>query len=97
MLTFLPLEQIDEMAKWEGEQLNKAKEILAYELTNMVHGEEEAKKAQEAARAIFAAAQTVHICRQLNFRRGFHEKEKSTISLLVKAELAKTFRRTPCH
>ena len=44
MLTFLPLEQIDEMDKWEGAQLNKAKEILAYELTKMVHGEEEAKK-----------------------------------------------------
>ena len=46
MLTFLPLEQIDEMDKWEGSQLNQAKEILAYELTNLVHGEEEAKKAQ---------------------------------------------------
>ena len=45
LLTFLPLEEIDEMAKWEGSQLNKAKEILAYELTNLVHGEEEAKKA----------------------------------------------------
>ena len=54
MLTFLPLEQIDEMDKWEGEQLNKAKEILAYELTKMVHGEEEAEKAQNAARALFA-------------------------------------------
>ena len=54
LLTFLPLEQIDEMAKWEGSQLNQAKEILAYELTNLVHGEEEAKKAQESARALFA-------------------------------------------
>ena len=54
MLTFLPLEQIDEMDKWEGEQLNKAKEILAYELTKMVHGEEEAENAQNAARALFA-------------------------------------------
>ncbi len=54
LLTFLPLEQIDEMATWEGSQLNKAKEILAYELTNLVHGEEEAKKAQEGARALFA-------------------------------------------
>ena len=54
MLTFLPLEEIDEMDKWEGSQLNKAKEILAYELTNMVHGEEEAKKAQESARALFS-------------------------------------------
>ena len=55
MLTFLPLEQIDEMDAWEGSQLNKAKEILAYELTKMVHGEEEAKKAQEGAHALFGA------------------------------------------
>ena len=54
MLTFLPLEQINEMDKWEGEQLNRAKEILAWELTKMVHGEEEAEKAQNAARALFA-------------------------------------------
>ena len=53
LLTFLPMEQIDEMAKWEGSDLNKAKEILAWELTNMVHGEEEANKAQDAARALF--------------------------------------------
>ena len=53
MLTFLPLEQIDEMDKWEGSQLNTAKEILAYELTKLVHGEEEAEKAQTAARALF--------------------------------------------
>ena len=54
MLTFLPLEQIDDMDKWEGSQLNEAKEILAYELTALVHGDEEAKKAQESARALFA-------------------------------------------
>lgn len=54
MLTFLPLEEINEMDNWEGSQLNKAKEILAYELTQMVHGEEEAKKAQESARALFS-------------------------------------------
>ena len=53
MLTFLPLEQIDEMDHWQGEQLNKAKEILAYELTQMVHGTEEADKAQAAARQLF--------------------------------------------
>lgn len=56
MLTFLPLEQIDEMDKWEGAELNKAKEILAWELTALVHGEEEANKAQEAAKAVFAGA-----------------------------------------
>ena len=56
MLTFLPLEQIDEMDHWEGEQLNKAKEILAYELTKMVHGEDEAEKAQATARGLFSGA-----------------------------------------
>ena len=55
MLTFLPLEQIDEMDKWEGSQLNRAKEILAYELTALVHGEEEDKKAEESAKALFGA------------------------------------------
>ena len=55
MLTFLPLEQIDEMDKWEGSQLNRAKEILAYELTALVHGEEEAKTAEESAKALFGA------------------------------------------
>ncbi len=54
MLTFLPLEQIDEMDKWEGSQLNHAKEILAFELTKLVHGEEEAQKAKDAAKALFA-------------------------------------------
>jgi len=54
MLTFLPLEQIDEMDSWEGAQLNQAKEILAYELTKLVHGEEEANKAQETARGLFS-------------------------------------------
>ena len=53
MLTFLPIEQIDEMDKWEGSQLNRAKEILAFELTKLVHGEEEATKAEQAAKALF--------------------------------------------
>ncbi len=56
MLTFLPLEQIDEMATWEGSQLNRAKEILAFELTSMVHGEEEARKAEASAKALFTGA-----------------------------------------
>ena len=56
MLTFLPLEEIDAMDKWEGSQLNRAKEILAYELTKLVHGQEEAEKAQETARGLFAGA-----------------------------------------
>ncbi len=54
MLTFLPIEQIEEMDQWEGSQLNQAKEILAFELTKLVHGEEEASKAKEGARALFA-------------------------------------------
>ncbi len=58
MLTFLPLEQIDEMDKWEGSELNRAKEILAYELTKLVHGEEEADKAQAAAKSVFGGAGT---------------------------------------
>ena len=61
MLTFLPLEQIDEMDAWEGSQLNKAKEILAYELTSLVHGKEEAEKAQEAARAIFSSGNAANM------------------------------------
>ncbi|MCM1175219.1 MAG: tyrosine--tRNA ligase [Blautia sp.] len=65
MLTFLPLEQIDEMDKWEGSQLNQAKEILACELTNLVHGEEEAEKAKEAAKALFAgggSSENIPVC-----------------------------------
>lgn len=61
MLTFLPIEQIDEMDHWEGSQLNRAKEILAYELTDLVHGEEEAKKAEEAAKALFAGGNTENV------------------------------------
>ena len=61
MLTFLPLEEIDAMDSWEGAQLNKAKEILAFELTKMVHGEEEAKKADAAAKAIFTGGDSRHL------------------------------------
>ncbi len=61
MLTFLPLEQIGEMAAWEGSQLNWAKEILAFELTNLVHGEEEAKRAQESARALFSGGEAAQM------------------------------------
>ena len=61
MLTFLPIEQIDEMDKWEGSQLNTAKEILAYELTKLVHGEEEAEKAQAAAKALFGGGADAEI------------------------------------
>ena len=61
MLTFLPLEQIQEMEAWEGSQLNKAKEILAYELTNLVHGEEEAVKARDAAKALFSGGNAANM------------------------------------
>ena len=74
MLTFLPLEQIDEMDKWEGSQLNTAKEILAYELTKLVHGEEEAGKAQESARALFGSGNASEMptteLKETDFRDG---------------------------
>ena len=92
LLTFLPLEQIDEMAKWEGSQLNKAKEILAYELTNLVHGEEEAKKAQEGARALFAGgADTAHMpTTELTDEDFSEEGTIDLISMLVKTGLVPT-------
>ena len=92
LLTFLPLEQIDEMAAWEGSQLNKAKEILAYELTNLVHGEEEAKKAQEGARALFTGgADTANMpSTALNDADFNEEGTVDVISLLVRTGLEKT-------
>lgn len=88
LLTFLPLEEIDEMAKWEGNELNKAKEILAYQLTELVHGEEEAKKAQEGARALFSGADTSHMPTTELSEEDFDEEGKiDLITLLVKAEL----------
>ena len=88
LLTFLPLEEIDEMAKWEGSELNKAKEILAYQLTELVHGEEEAKKAQEGARALFSGADTSHMPTTELAEENFDEEGKiDLITLLVKAEL----------
>ena len=88
LLTFLPLEEIDEMAKWEGSELNKAKEILAYQLTELVHGEEEAKKAQEGARALFSGAETSHMPTTELSEEDFDEEGKiDLITLLVKTEL----------
>ncbi|WP_308857007.1 tyrosine--tRNA ligase [uncultured Oscillibacter sp.] len=90
MLTFLPLEQIDEMDKWEGSQLNTAKEILAYELTKLVHGEEEAAKAQEAARALFGGSgDSANMpCTKL-CRADFSESgEIDILTLLIKCGLA---------
>lgn len=88
MLTFLPLEQIDEMDKWEGSELNKAKEILAYELTKLVHSEEEAIKAQEAARGLFGGGATVNAPTVVLAAEDFVNDEIDILSLLVKAELA---------
>ena len=90
MLTFLPLEQIDEMDSWEGSKLNEAKEILAYELTSMVHGEEEAKKAQEGARAVFSTGSSEHMPTSEISAEDFTDDKIDIVTLLVKAELAKT-------
>ncbi len=90
LLTFLPLEQIDEMSKWEGSQLNAAKEILAYELTNLVHGEEEAKKAQESARALFGSGAPADIPTTTLSEDDLTDGSIDVISILVKAGLAAT-------
>ena len=90
MLTFLPLEQIDEMDKWEGSQLNQAKEILAYELTGLVHGEEEAKKAQEGARALFSKGNAADMPTTEIEEADLTEGEVDLITLLQKSNLAST-------
>ena len=88
MLTFLPLEQIDEMDHWEGSQLNQAKEILAYELTKLVHGEEEANKAQEGARALFSGAgDTANMPTVTVNADDFAERDMDIMAVLVKADL----------
>ena len=89
MLTFLPLEQIDEMSTWKDQQLNQAKEILAFELTKMVHGEEEAKKAQEGARALFGAgANTANMPTTQLTDGDFTDGQIAVLDLLVKTGLA---------
>ncbi len=88
MLTFLPLEQIDEMDQWEGSQLNQAKEILAFELTKLVHGEEEAVKAQEGARALFASGSAAQMPEVELTEADFEEGSIGILNLLVKAGLA---------
>ena len=92
MLTFLPLEEIDAMADWEGSQLNKAKEILAYELTKLVHGEEEAKKAESAAKAFFVqgSAAGADMPEFVLSEEDFTDGSIDILSLLVKAELTAT-------
>ena len=89
MLTFLPLEEIDAMESWEGAQLNQAKEILAYELTKLVHGEEEAAKAREASHALFAGGgDSAHMPTLELSAADFADGDLDILALLVKTELA---------
>ena len=89
MLTFLPLEEIDAMESWEGAQLNQAKEILAFELTKLVHGEEEATKAREASHALFAdGGDSAHMPTVELSAADFAEGDLDILALLVKTELA---------
>ena len=87
MLTFLPLEEIDEMDKWEGSQLNKAKEILAFELTEMVHGKEEAEKAQESARALFSTGAAADMPTEELEAADFTDGSIDILTLLLKSGL----------
>ena len=90
MLTFLPLEEIDTMDSWEGSQLNEAKEILAYELTKLVHGDEEARKAQEGARALFSTGNAQDMPMAELTAEDFVEEKIDLISVLVKSGLVAT-------
>ncbi|MDO5382160.1 MAG: tyrosine--tRNA ligase [Eubacteriales bacterium] len=90
MLTFLPLEEIDAMNDWEGSQLNKAKEILAFELTKMVHGEEEAKKAEETAKAIFTGGDAANMPSVKLEDDAFTDGSIDVVSLVFAAGLAAT-------
>ena len=90
MLTFLPLEQIDEMDKWEGSQLNQAKEILAFELTKLVHGEEEATKAQESARALFSAGSAADMPTTTLTEADLRDGSVDILGILVAAGLCPT-------
>ena len=91
MLTFLPLEQIDEMDKWEGAKLNEAKEILAYELTKLVHGEEEAKKAKEASHALFAGGRvSAHMPTVEVTVDDLYNDKLDIMAVLVKASLCES-------
>ena len=87
MLTFLPLEQIEEMDKWEGSELNKAKEILAFELTKLVHGEEEATKAQESARALFGGGNAADMPTAQLEVADFEDGKMDILAVLVKSGL----------
>ena len=87
MLTFLPLEEIDKMDSWEGAQLNTAKEILAFELTKLVHGEEEAKKAQEAARALFGSGSNTDNMPSTELTDDDFSEDLTVLDLLTKCSL----------
>jgi len=88
MLTFLPLEEIDKMNDWEGAQLNTAKEILAFELTKLVHGEEEAKKAQEGARALFSSGNAQNMPTATLTDADFTDGSIDILGVLVSSGLA---------
>lgn len=88
MLTFLPIEQINEMDKWEGSQLNTAKEILAFELTNLVHGEAEAEKAKEASRALFTSGNAADMPTAELTEEDFNGDEIDILTILQKSGLA---------
>ena len=88
MLTFIPLEEIEKMDSWEGAQLNKAKEILAYELTKLVHGEEEAKKAEETARSIFTGGDAQNMPSAVISKESFKDGNIDIISIVHQAGLA---------
>ena len=90
MLTFLPIEQIDEMDRWEGSELNRAKEILAFELTKLVHGDEEAEKAQESARALFSSGVAAQMPTTELFEEDFTDGSIDLISVLCKSGLVQT-------
>ena len=87
MLTFLPLEQIDEMDHWEGSELNKAKEILAFELTKLVHGEEEAKKALEGAKALFSSGNAAEMPTVVLTEESFTDGKADILTLLTASGL----------
>ena len=87
MLTFLPLEEIDKMDSWEGAQLNTAKEILAFELTKLVHGEEEAQKAQEAAKALFSTGAAADMPKTELTEEDLTDGNIDILTMLVKSGL----------
>ena len=91
MLTFLPIEEIEQMSDWEGAKLNEAKEILAYELTKLVHSEEDAEQAKQASKALFAGAGNLDNVPSYSLKKeDFSEGKVDILDLLVKSGLAKS-------